>query len=305
MPTTYPLDNSASGNLTTINAWLKDPLAIPEAFLAMTDQTLIPEAVLRPGGISPTGVVKYKEATPRFAKDKPQIREEFDSPVIMRVDRGQEYVVSCEELAGSVLISEEMQRRQILDPLNAELTAAVNTYQQTWSDRFRNTIFNHPRVQTLSVANVWDSTNSTTRADIIEAKRLIKTATPDGMDNYSRYGYKPDTLIIGEDAEAGLLESDEFSKIYQGNIADQNLQYTGVLPNKLFGLDVLVDTFMPPGKAIMLQRKVAGAWVDELPFRVEPTHEWVDHYAWRSNFRRSSVCFLDNPKAVCVLNGVS
>ena len=305
MPTMYPLSDSASGVLTTVNDWIKDPLAIPQAVLELTDMQLIPEAVLRNGGNAPSGVVRYSETNPMFASDSPQIRQEFDEPAILRGNLGQPYNVSCEELAGSVLVSEEMRRRMTIDPLMTQLTQAVNSYKKTWADRFRSTIFNHPRVQTYTAANHWDSTSATVRLDILSAKRLIKTAYPDGMDAYSRFGYAPDTLIIGEDAEMSLLAADDFNKVYVGNLADENLKYTGVIPNKILGLDVLVDRFMPPGKAIMMQRQIAGAYVDEVPFTVDPTHEWTDHYAWRTNFRRSSVCFLDAPKAVCVLNGVS
>lgn len=305
MPTLYPMSDSLSGPLETVNGWVQDPLAIPQAVIELMDQDTIPEAVLRYGGLTRSGIVKYRETDPAYSQDSPQIRQEFDEPTIMRGARGQAYTVSTEELAGSVLVSEEMRRREILDPLNKQLTQATNSFKKTWGDRFRSTIFNHPRVQSYACPQHWDSTTAQTRNDILSAKRLIKTAYPDGTNQYSRFGYSPDTLIIGEDAEQSLLASDEYNKIYQGNIASENPQYKGTLDNKVFGLNVLVDTFMPPGKAIMMQSKIAGAYVDEVPFTVDPTHEWVDHYSWRTNFRRSSVCFLDAPKAVCVINGVS
>src|SRR5476651_805147 len=100
----------------TVNALLKDPLVIPELILQMTQNQFIVDAVLRQGGITQSGAVRYSESTPLYADDVPEIRAEFGEVPVVPTSVGMPRVVFTHERAMAISISDEMRRRMIVDP---------------------------------------------------------------------------------------------------------------------------------------------------------------------------------------------
>ena len=94
-------------------------------------------------------------------------------------------------------------------------------------------------------------------------------------------------MIINHGTKNTLLQSSSFAAPYIGDIASENLQYTGVLPNKIFNLDVLVSRQVPAGNAIIMQRHRCGFYADELPFVAGPLYREEASKTWRSDTQRS------------------
>jgi hypothetical protein len=90
-----------------------------------------------------------------------------------------------------------------------------------------------------------------------------------------------------------------------GNIADEHLQYTGKLPQRILTFDVLVSPRVPDGVAILLQRNRCGFICDEVPLQGMSLEEDRNRLSWSSVIRRSSAVGLDQPASVCKLTGVS
>jgi hypothetical protein len=126
--------------------------------------------------------------------------------------------------------------------------------------------------------------------------------SPSGVTQW--LGFEADTLIINHGTKNTLLQSSAFAAPYIGDIASENLQYTGVLPNKIFNLDVLVSRQVPAGNAIVLQRQRCGFYADELPFMAGPLYRNEERKIFRSDVQRASAIGLDQPLSIALLSGV-
>jgi hypothetical protein len=303
MPT--PAYASLDSPRITVGALLKDPLAIPALILDMSQNEFIIDAVLRAGGLTPSGAVRYEESTPLYADQFPSIRAEFAEVPVVPTSIGQPRAVWAHERAMAIMVSDEMRRRQTLDPVTRQLLQVKNTMVYSWNAAFYSAIVANSSVQTLAVSNQWSSSNATIRSDLANAVSLLENAfitSPLGVNQF--LGFEADTLIINHFTKTTLLQSASFAAPYIGDIASENLQYTGVLPNKIFNLDVLVSRQVPQGNAIVMQRMRAGFVADELPFVASPLYRDEPRKTWRSDVQRAAAIGLDQPLSVVLLSGV-
>jgi hypothetical protein len=117
-------------------------------------------------------------------------------------------------------------------------------------------------------------------------------------------GFEADTLIVNHGTKNTLLQSSSFAAPYIGDIASENLQYTGVLPNKIFNLDVMVSRQVPAGNALIMQRNRCGFIADELPMQASPIYRDESRKTQRSDTQRSSAIGLDQPLSLVLLSGI-
>jgi hypothetical protein len=298
---TTPFVSSVDGPRITVNDFLKDPLRIPTLVIDMLDQGFIADAVLRNAGGNP-GVVKYYEHTPLYADGTARVRAEFGEVPVYTTSRGVPKSAFSEERPMSLVVSDEMRRRNDVDAVNVALTQIRNSMVQTWDDVFFDFVLTHPGVYNVTGA---DFSNEATdiRKTLMQAAYHIKTSKD---DNGSTLGFKADTIIINEQTEFELFAQKDFNTVYLGgNIADENLRYTGKLPNKLLGFDVLVSPRVPEDKLIVMQRGRAGFISDELPLQATALYRDEPRKSWRSDIQRASAVGLDQPKCITVVSGVN
>jgi hypothetical protein len=295
----------SDGPRVTVNELLKDPLVIPALILDITQNEFIMDTVLRMGGAAPSGAVRYSESTPLYADDFPEIRSEFGEVPVVPTSIGNPRVVFSHERAMAIMVSDEMRRRQTIDPVTRQLLQVKNTMVYSWNTAFYSAVVANASIQTLAVANAWSSAAATIRSDIAQAEYLVENAnvvSPNGVTQW--LGFDADTLIINHGTKNTLIQSSTFAAPYIGDIASENLLYTGLLPQKIMNLDVLVSRQVPPGNAIVMQRQRAGFYADELPFFAGPLYRDEPRKTWRSDTQRSSAIGLDQPLAICLLSGV-
>lgn len=303
MPT--PAYSSLDGPRITVDALLKDPLTIPALILDMVQNEFIVDAVLRQGGAATSGAVRYSESTPLYADDTPEIRAEFAEVPVVPTSVGIPRVVFTHERAMAILVSDEMRRRQAIDPVTRQLTQVKNTMLYSWNSAFYSAVIANAGIQTLAVSNAWASSNATIRGDIANSVYLVENAQITSAIGFASYlGFEADTMIINHGTKNTLLQSSSFAAPYIGDIASENLQYTGVLPNKIFNLDVLVSRQVPAGNAIVMQRNRCGFIADELPFVAGPLYREESRKVFRSDTQRSSAIGLDQPLSIVLLSGV-
>jgi hypothetical protein len=289
----------------TVNMLLKDPLTIPALILDITQNEFIMDSVLRNGGAAESGAVRYAESTPLYADDYPEIRAEFAEVPVVPTSIGIPRVVFSHERAMAIMVSDEMRRRQAIDPVTRQLQQVKNTMVYSWNTAFYSAVVANASIQTLAVANTWASASATIRADIAQSMYLIENAnivSPSGVTQW--LGFEADTLIINHGTKNTLLQSSTFAAPYVGDIASENLQYTGTLPQQIMGLDVLVSRQVPAGNAIIMQRHRCGFYADELPFLAGPLYRDEPRKTFRSDTQRASAIGLDQPLAICLLSGV-
>jgi hypothetical protein len=289
----------------TVNELLKDPLVIPALILDIAENEFIVDSVLRNGGAAPSGAVRYSESTPLYADAFPDIRPEFGEVPVVPTSIGIPRVVFTHERAMAIMVSDEMRRRQAIDPVTRQLLQVKNTMVYSWNTAFYSAVVANTSIQTLAVSNPWANAAATIRADIMQACYLVENSnivSPSGVTQW--LGFEADTLIINHGTKNTLLQSSTFAAPYIGDIASENLLYTGTLPQKILNLDVLVSRQVPTGNAIIMQRQRAGFYADELPFVAGPLYRDEPRKTWRSDTQRSSAIGLDQPLAICLLSGV-
>ena len=119
------------------------------------------------------------------------------------------------------------------------------------------------------------------------------------------FDFEPDTLIISRDSKYDLFANEKFNRIYENSpLVSEHLLYTGKLPKQIQDLDVMVSSRVPAGKAVVMQRNIAGFIMDELPLTVTPMYRVEEKKFSRADVQRASGVGLDQPKAIAVLDGV-
>lgn len=303
MPT--PVYAASDGPRITVDALIKDPLQVPALILDMTQNEFVVDAVLRNAGLAQSGVVRYEESTPLYADANPEVRAEFAEVPVVPTSIGLPRAVYAHERAMAIMVSDEMRRRQIIDPVTRQLLQVKNTMVYSWNAVFMNAILANQSVQTLAVANPWASSNATIRADLANGGFLVENASlisPVGIQQW--FGFEPDTLIVNHITKATLLQSSSFAAPYLGDIASENLLYTGKLPHKIFNYDVLVSRQVPTGTAILLQRQRCGFIADELPMMASPLYRDEPRKSFRSDVQRAAGIGFDQPLSIVVMTGI-
>ena len=288
----------------TVNELLKDPLVIPALILDITQNEFIMDSVLRMGGAAPSGAVRYSESTPLYADDFPEIRPEFGEVPVVPTSIGVPRVVFTHERAMAIMVSDEMRRRQAIDPVTRQLLQVKNTMVYSWNTAFYSAVVANASIQTLAVANPWASASATIRADIAQAVYLVENANI--VVAFRRHpvarlrGRHPHHQPRHQEHAAAART---FAAPYIGDIASENLVYTGTLPQKIFNLDVLVSRQVPAGNAIIMQRHRCGFYADELPFIAGPLVPAGGKKVWRGHTASVAVG-LDQPLSIALLSGV-
>jgi hypothetical protein len=301
------------GPRLTVSALMKSPTLIPRRVLDMMDQSFLTDAILRKASDAPSGSVLFFESTPLFTAEDPAILDEFGEIPTTNGSIGTPTVARSVRRALGLRVSKTMIDRNDVDAVNIQVTQIRNTMVRAWEDALFSLIVANASVQILSTDKAWFASDSHIRKDVNIAKFLVKNAAADAAGK-QKFGFEADTLIISTQTEIDFLNSDEVTKPYVGNIADENLLYTGKLPNKFLGLDVVtswrLSAYFPSG-AIVCQRKVLGGVSDERPLQGTPLYgegggpNGGPTESWRTDITRASAIFFDQPKAAVLIAGVN
>jgi len=302
---TMPIISSTDGPRVSVNDLTKSPTLIPRRVIALMKNQFIADAILRKGDAVPSGIAQFYQSTPLFADTGSSIRAEFAEYRIITTSEGIPTVAVSVDRGLSIMISDEMRSRNQMDRVNLQITQVKNTLVRDWDTAFITSLLANPNVQTSTGAAGW-LTGATVRSDILNATKLVNNATS-GNQAQNFLMFNADTLVITENAKFAIMQNTSFNSgtgIFQGNLADQNLQYTGVLPQKLVNLDTLVVKSggpLPDTKAIVLERGTVGFISDEEALQATPLYRDNPRRTQRSDINRKSLIGIDQPKAACVI----
>lgn len=302
MPTqdgAVPVRSYIDGPRITVDTFLKDPLKIQELVFQMTKQQFIADALLRSAGPVGGGSVMYHESTPLYADSDAENRAEFGEVPVAVTSRGAPKVTYVSEKALAILVSDEMKRRMNIDPVNQQLAQVKNTLVKAWDEAFMAALAASVTQSVTAESGTWDASGGTAsdiRQDIIKAQKLVATAKADGQD--TAFGFKADTMVLSEARAFDLLAQEDFNKPYVGNMADENLLYTGKLPNKILGLNVVTSRTIDDDLVYVMQRKTCGFIADELPLQTSALYRDEPRKSWRADVQRASAIGIDQPLSV-------
>lgn len=298
-----PYITSQSGPRITVNDWLKDPNRIPAYVLDLMNQGFLADAIFRPGGAAPAGVVQFSETTPIYANTIVTNRAEGAEVPVANVSLATPNVAYSQDKALRLIVTDEMRRRNRVDMLTQGITQVTNSIIRAFDDMSIAALVNNPNVQTVAASQAWATSSYDIRGDILLAGKKIEGAQ-DGQG--SELGYMADTLIVNRSTKFDLINSAQFNAVYTngGDLASENLRYTGKLPKQILGFDVLMSPRVPAGQAFLLQRQICGFISDEVPLHAYPLDEDRNRLSWSSIVRRVSAVGLDSPLAVCRITGI-
>lgn len=304
MPDVIPIVSSTDGPRITVDSLIKNPTVIPMRILELAKNQFIADAVLRNAGSSASGVAMFYRSTPLFSDTGAAIRSEGAEYRVAQTSIGTPMVAASVDRGLGLIVTDEERSRNQVDRVNQKMVQVKNTLVRDWDTAFITALLNSG-IQTFAAATAW-ATSTTIRKDILNAQKLVNQAsTGDQTNNFLQF--TADTLIITENSSFDVLTNDDFKSIYQGNLADQNVQYTGKLPQKLLNLTTLVVKSGGPladGNAIVLERGTVGFISDEEPLQSTPLYRQQERRRWRSDTNRKSIIGIDQPKAACLITGV-
>ena len=302
------LTSAYGHDMLTVEQVVADPTWLAQRTLENLDGAFLEEALFRNGGTN-DGVVAYREAASPFLADDAEEVAEFAEIPISNPNIGKAHSLIGVKTALGIRISREMRRENKIDQVSLQQTALQNTMIKNGVEATLEA-FRAANVQTLAVTAQWDSTDATPLRDLINGKRMVSSARPDGGDKNERFGYSANAIIGSEAAIDLLLWHEDTQRLYNGNAAVENPIYKGITPGTLSGLRVITSPFLADDELYIMQTGTAGFISDTDPLTMTPLYSESgenghggSRQSWRMDAFRKRIIAVDNPKAVVRVTG--
>lgn len=299
----------SDGPRLTVSELVKNPLFIPTKLKQLMENQFISEALLRNGGRNDAGVVRFREGDPTFLDDDVQDVAEFGEIPVSSGALGLPRVAFATKKALGVRVSKEMIDENNIDAVNKQLTGLRNTFIRA-NDRAAKALLSSAAVPTMAVTDPWDDPAGKPRTDLARAIEEVSTAAPDEATEDEYYGFEPDTIVLHPGLLATLMDNEQILKIYQGNVANESIAYTGAIPGTIMGLNVIKSRSWPVDRALVLERGTIGFYSDTRPLQFTSLYaegggpNGGPRETWRSDASHKRAMGLDQPKAGLWLTGL-
>ena len=299
----------SDGNRFTVSDLVKQPLFVPTKLKELMENQFISEALLRNAGANPSGVIAYREGDPTFLDQDVQDVAEFGEIPVSSGQLGIPRTAYAVKKALGIRVSKEMIDENDIDAVNKQMTGLRNTFIRA-NDRMAKTLLQSAAVPTLPVSTAWDAVGGKPRTDIVRAIEQVTTAAPAEATADEYYGFQPDTLVVHPALLATLMDNEQILKVYNGNVANESIAYTGAIPGSLLGLSVIQSRTFPADKALILERGTVGFYSDTRPLQFTALYPEGNgpnggpRETWRSDASHKRVMGLDQPKAAIWLTGL-
>ena len=299
----------SDGNRFTVSDLVKQPLFVPTKLKELMENQFISEALLRNAGANPSGVIAYREGDPTFLDQDVQDVAEFGEIPVSSGQLGIPRTAYAVKKALGIRVSKEMIDENDIDAVNKQMTGLRNTFIRA-NDRMAKALLSSAAVPTLPVSTAWDAVGGKPRTDITRAIEQVTTAAPAEATADEYYGFQPDTLVVHPALLATLMDNEQILKVYNGNVANESIAYTGAIPGSLLGLSVIQSRTFPIEKALILERGTVGFYSDTRPLQFTALYPEGNgpnggpRETWRSDATHKRVMGLDQPKAAIWLTGL-
>jgi len=296
--------SAQDGPRVTVNTLVKSPGMVPKRVVRSLQNQFIADTLLRDGGDAPGGVVGFTESDPLFPVGSVGIKEEFGEYPIIYGQEGEPKVATAINRGFSILVSEDMRRRNSMDRVNKQMMQGRNLMIKTWDQVVRDSILLNGSIPTLPATAVWsNNTTARIRTDLLAAKFALEGAVSGGQaENF--LGFTADTAVMSRNTANNMLGNDLFASIYTDGLAAQNPKYTGTLPQQVYGLTILVSWTWPDNRVLVCEKNTLGFIADERPLRsTELYPEKRSTEVWRSDTSRISAIGIDQPQAAVLITG--
>lgn len=300
----------SDGSRFTVSDLVKQPLFIPTKLKELMENQFISEALLRNGGKNAAGTVAFREGDPTFLDDDVQDVAEFGEIPVSSGQLGIPRVAFAVKKALGIRVSKEMIDENDIDAVNKQINGLKNTFIRA-NDRGAKALLTSASVPTLAVTNAWTAALGKPRTDIAKAIEQISTAAPAEATEDEYFGFMPDTIVVHPGLLATLMDNEQILKVYNGNVANESIAYTGAIPGELMGLKVIQSRSFPVNKALILERGTVGFYSDTRPLQFTALYPEGNGpnggptESWRSDASHKRALGLDQPKAALWLTGLT
>lgn len=293
------------GRKITVDDIRRNPLFLPARILELLDGQFIDDILLRYEGDAST--VAFEEGASLFLDDEVQEMIEFEEIPVAGYQRGLPRVAIATKKGLGVRISEDMKRENNVAAVNRQVTALVNTMIRARFLAMRQLVMN-PAIPTIAASAAWDTASGKPRRDLAAAAEVVASAGDDSVDTTENY--EADTTVMPGSITPILMDNDDFLKVYGGNLASENIAYTGKLPQDVLGMLGLKARFWPKDRVLVCQRKTIGFYTDPRPLEVTPLYPEgngpnggpTESHRVDATMKRGMG--IDQPLAACWITGV-
>lgn len=310
MTAPYTVASVGDGKATTVNDLIGAPMAIPARVIPEVQAGFLTDVVFRDAGEQVNGLVSYEESTPLFLGSDVQDIAEFAEIPVAVGQRGLPRLAISTKKGLGIRVSLDMRRKNKVDDVNRQITQLVNTMHRADARMLRRALTN-PAIPSIAAVGAWGTTGSRARRDFGNAQEVIGSAKPAGFADEDVFGFVADAVILPASIAPVLMDDDDFLKIYTGDLASQNIAYTGVLPRKIGPLDGYTSRFWPPDRALVLMKKTVGFYSDARPLTQTGLYPEGNGpnggptESWRSDVTHERVIGTDQPLAACWITGIT
>ncbi|MFI8664236.1 hypothetical protein ACIGKR_29865 [Rhodococcus qingshengii] len=303
------ITSAYDGEKLTVDSMLKDPTWIPERVINGLDGAFLEAALFRDGGSNDSGVVAFREAADPYLSDEAEEVAEFAEIPVSTLGDGKVRTVIGQKTALAIRVSYEERHENKVDRVSQKVTGLQRTMIRS-GVRAALAAYAAADVGSLVASDPWGASGDPSY-DLFEAADMIESAAVEG-DEDKNFGYVPNTLVAHPRAITALVRNEKIQKYYIGDLASENPLYKGVHPKTICNLQVLPSRWMDPKKVIVLEAGIAGFRSDTYPLQMTPVYEeggnsgaGGPNMTWRSDAFRKRILAVDNPGAVCVIEGIA
>ena len=318
MPLTQRVGHSYDSPQWTVGTMVKKPTLIPNIVVQAVKDNLIADLLLRPGPAAPGGAVQYQEQVVFSSIREDEIIAEFAEIPSTQADVTVPAVVATQKRGIGLKISKEMETRNDVGRVAEEMRLAREQLIRGWNRIFFQSVYRNANILTMNASRQatggWTvdvvpsaglSPTASIRKDIANAQYLMSNQQIQGARDNDRYGFEPDTMIVHPSLMPILLDSEEVNKVFDHSPATTiSPRYTMSFPTKFGELDIVKSWEVLPNHVFVAKRKTMGFISDEWPLSGSPTSYDESRQTYSTYFTRRSVCAVDAPKSVVLINGV-
>ena len=313
MGSTYPPGApSLSGDVLSINRFLKDMPWVLRALRTISDQMFISNRILRGQLFTPNGSIGYEQTESIYADRVPKPVGPSGEYPVTSISTGPASTANTVNWGQDAEITDADIRRLRYDAVNRNFRKLMNSHVLQVDSVALAAVASAVTQNTDALAS-WAATDGSAKIlrDVMRAVAKIL-----GL----KQGYMPDTVLCGLDTFANVTSDDKLvaalAREYPG--VDNAPVQQGMNSNfvkQIGGLTWVTSPNLPvTGKATVLDSTLLGSFVDE----EAPDPGYVrgdnmiqvktirddEHDLWRLRCRRIVVPIVQEPAAAWVINGV-
>lgn len=313
MPQYPPGAPSISGDVLSINRFLKDTPWVARALRSVADEQFVADKILTGQFWTESGSIGYEQNESIYADDAPKAVPPGGEYPITNIATGPASTANTVKWGNDTLLTDERISRERYNAVQRAFRKLMNSHIQTIDTVGISAAVSAVTQNTDAIAS-WKTGGGTSKI----LRDLMRTAT--SIINLKQ-GYMPNAVFIEPAVFANVVSDDDLMKLlpreYPGVESTPVRQgLNSMLMRQIGGFTFITSPNAPStGKAMMVDTNVFGGFTDERltsPDYVQTENGLQvqsirdkDTDGWRLRARRITVPIVLEPGAAWLINGVN